>query len=458
MRLPGHPYLAGALLAGFAAAGAGAADPGYSADIRPILQRNCQGCHQPNLKSSGLDVTTFEALKAGGKQGSPTQGGDPARSLIVRYITGDAKPQMPLGQPPLAAEQIDLVRRWIAAGAKDDTPPEARETVSSNKPVVYTQPPVITALAFSPDGRTLAVSGSREVLLHSLDGSSAPKRLPGLSERILSLVFSKDGSLLLAGGGTPGSFGELQIWDVAAGKLRKSVMVSGDTVFGASLSPDGSRIAAGCADNTVRILDAASGKELYKVSAHENWVLGTVFGADGRRVVSVGRDRAAKLTDAASGAFLENVNLLRGELAAVARHPSKEIVVIGGEDRVPYVYLMDRPKNMKIADDTTLVRKLDRQNGAILALAWSADGKRIAVAGAAPEVNIYDAETGAPVAACKGHSAGIYTVSFAPDGSLLATGGFDGQVRLYDARTGEMKKAFVPVPLETPTHVARSLQ
>ena len=138
-------------------------------------------------------------------------------------------------------------------------------------------------------------------------------------------------------------------------------------------------------------MDTASGKELYKMGAHENWVLGTVFGADGKRIVSVGRDRAAKLTDAASGAFQENVNLLRGELAAIARHPAKEIVVIGGDERVPYIYMMDRPKNMKIADDTTLLRKLDRQDGAIAALAWSPDGRRIAVAGAAPEVNVYDA-------------------------------------------------------------------
>ena len=124
----------------------------------------------------------------------------------------------------------------------------------------------------------------------------------------------------------------------------------------------------------MRIVDAASGKELFKIGNHENWVLGTVFGVDGKRIVSVGRDRAAKLTDATSGAFLENVNLLRGELAAIARHPSKDIVVIGGEDRVPYIYMMDRPKNMKIADDTTLIRKLDRQDGAIAALAWSPDG------------------------------------------------------------------------------------
>jgi WD40 repeat protein len=418
-----------------------ASEPSYFRDIRPVLQRQCQGCHQPNLKSSNLDLTNHEGLAAGGKHG-------PGLNVIVKYLTGEMKPQMPLGQPPLPAEQIELVRNWIAAGAKDDTPADARETVSLDKPMVYTQPPVLTALAFSPDGKTLAVSGNREILIHTIDGSAPPKRLAGLSERILSLAFSTDGSVLVAGGGTPARFGEIQIWDATNGKLRRSVMLTGDTVFGASLSPDGSRVATGCTDNTVRILDASSGKELYKMGAHENWVLGTVFSVDGKRIVSVGRDRSAKLTDAGSGAFLENVNLLRGELAAIARHPSKEIVVIGGEDRVPYVYMLNRPQNMKIADDSTLIRKLERQNGAITSLAWSPDGRRIAVAGAAAEVNVYDAETGAKVSSCKGHTAGIYTVAFTPDSGVLATGGFDGSVRLYDAATGALKKAFVPVPLE----------
>jgi WD40 repeat protein len=414
-----------------------AADPSYFRDVRPVLQRQCQGCHQPNLKSSNLDLTTYEGLAAGGKHG-------PGLAILVKYLTGESKPQMPLGQPPLPPESIEVVRSWIAAGAKDDSPADS----AGDKPIVYTQPPVITALAFSPDGRSLAVSGNREVLVHDLDGSAPPRRLAGLSERILSLAYSADGKLLVAGGGTPARFGEIQIWDAAAGTLRRSVVLTGDTVFGVSLSPDATRVAAGGADNTVRIVDTASGKELYKMGAHENWVLGSVFAVDGKRVVSVGRDRAAKLTDASTGAFLENVNLLRGELSAIARHPSKEIVVIGGDERVPYVYLMDRPKVMKIADDTTLVRKLERQNGAIAALAWSPDGRRIAVAGAAPEVNVYDAETGARVASCKGHTAGIYAVAFSPDSATVAAGGFDGMVRLYDASSGQLRKEFVPVPLE----------
>ena len=103
-----------------------AAEPSYFREIRPVLQRQCQGCHQPSLKSSNLDLTSYEGLVSGGKHG-------PGLSVIVKYLSGEMKPQMPLGQPALAAGQIDLVRTWIAAGARDDTPAEARETVSARQ-------------------------------------------------------------------------------------------------------------------------------------------------------------------------------------------------------------------------------------------------------------------------------------------------------------------------------------
>jgi WD40 repeat protein len=419
----------------------------YFRDVRPVLQRQCQGCHQPSVKSSGLDLTTFESLKTGGKRGQAFQDGAPADSVIIKFVKGDLKPAMPLGGPPLTPEQIASISSWIASGAKDDTPAEAVDTISAEHPPVYAQPPVISALAFSPDGGSLAVSGYREVLIHRADGSGLVSRLVGVSERLNSIVYTADGASLIAAGGTPARFGEIQIWDPAQGKLRRSITLTNDTVFGASVSPDGRTVAVGGADNTVRLIDPSSGKELHKIGNHENWVLGTVFGVDGKRVVSVGRDRAAKLSDTSSGAFLENVNLLRGELLAISRHPNKDVILIGGDERIPYVYLMDRPKVMKIADDTTLVRRLPRQEGAIAALAWSADGKKVAVAGMGPQVSIYDPDSAELLASCTGHKAGIYALAFNPAGDRLATGGFDGHVRIYNTANGEMVKDFVPVPL-----------
>lgn len=440
------PFLAvAACVAASHLAVAQSANVSFREDVQPILRRSCQGCHQPASKMSGLDVTTYAALVAGGKKGSALAAGEPDASLLLGYVSGVQQPRMPLGQPALPDEQIAVLRSWIAEGAKDDSTPV--EMADANKPPTYHQAPVVAALTFSPDGKTLAVAGYREVVLHKADGSKRQARLVGSAEKILSLVFTPDGTKLIAAGGTPARFGEVQVWDTATHKLTSKIRACGDTIFGASVSPDGTRVAFGCPDQTTRIHDIATGEELHKSSYHENWVLGTAFGLDGKRLVSVGRDSAARVADTASGAFLETVNKLRGELAALARHPLRDTVVIGGEDRVPYYYRMQRTKKMNIADDTTLIREFERQDGEIFALAFHPAGTYIAVAGASPEVAIYELDSGDKKSALTGHEAGIYTLAFDPSGERIATAGFDGQVRIYDSSSGKLVKEFTPVPL-----------
>ena len=424
-----------------------ASAPSYFRDIRPVIQQHCQGCHQPAIMQGHLDLTQYRTLLRGGHSGPGLVPGDPARSLLIAMMDGRRPPLMPLGGPPLDREIIDRFRAWVKAGAPDDTPVQLGR-VSQNEPPVYTSPPVITALAYSPDGSLLAVSGYREVLLHRSDGSGLQGRLVGLSDRIQSLAFTPDGKTLVAGGGTPARFGELQIWDVGSRKLKRSVTVCQDTLFGVSLSPDGSQAAFGCSDSTVRIHEVASGRELLKTNHHENWVLGTRFGMDGKRIVSVGRDFAAKLMHAESGAFIENLNKLRKELAAVTRHPSRDRVVVGGEERIPYYYRMDRPKKIFAGQEGTLIRAFERQSGEIFALEFSADGKKLAVGGAGAEATIYEAESGERLAACTGHEAGIYTLAFHPGGQELATAGFEGRVRIHQVATGKLLRDFVPVPMK----------
>jgi len=286
------------------------------------------------------------------------------------------------------------------------------------------------------------------VLLHHADGTGLIARLLGVSDRVQSIVFSPDGKLLAAVGGTPARFGEVQFWDASSHELKRSVTVSSDTLFGASFSPDGSRLAVGCADNTIRVLAVDTGKELLKLAHHDNWVFGTAFSLDGKRLVSVGRDRAVKLTETATGAFLENLNSLKTELNAVARQPRKDWVLVGGEDRIPYLYTMDRPRALRVGEESTLLRQLERQDGSIIALAFQPDGQRLAVGGAATEVHIYDTDTGKRVSTLAGHEGGVYSVVFHPKGELVATGGFDGTLRIFETATGKLMKSFVPVPLE----------
>jgi WD40 repeat protein len=463
----------------------------YYRHIRPIFQQHCQGCHQPAKAQGSFVMTSYaDLLKAGDKNEPGIVPGNVAKSHIVTQITpqnGKAA-LMPRDKPPLIDHDINLIKKWIAQGAKDDTPASARDVVDMDHPPVYVLPPVITSLAYSPDGTLLAVTGYHEVLLHKADGSGLVARLVGLSERVQSLAFSPDGKSLAVTGGDPGRFGEVQIWDVAGKKLRLSVPVTYDTVYGASWSPDGSKIAFGCADNTLRAIDAKTGQQVLYQGAHSDWVLDTVFSMDGSHLVSVSRDRSMKLTEVVTQRFIDNITsitpgALKGGLMAVARHPFKDELLIGGSDGVPKIYQMYRNKKRVIGDDFNLLRTFQSLPGRIFAARYSADGSRmvvgsslngqgevrvyksgpdkpdnralslcglpvIATRGVAPTVFAIDLRVGNLISKFEGQRGAVYALAYRPGGKQVASAGFDGVVRLNDPETGKLVKEFVAVPVK----------
>lgn len=425
-------------------------------DIHPILQRKCQGCHQPAKPNGKLVLTTFEFLMKGGEGGAVVEPGKPDESTLVEQITGNP-PAMPKNAPPLSAKEIELVKRWIAEGAKDDTPPAAKDPIDQDHPPVYKAPPVISAIAYSPDGSTLAVNGYREVLLHTSDGSSgsAPvARLVGLSHRIESLAYAPDGKTLAAVGGRPAVFGEVQLWDTEKNKLKHSEMLAYDVLYGANFSPDGKLLATGCADKSSRIVDAETGKQKVRIDQHDDWCFGAAWSLDGRHIVTPGRDRHLKLMESASGSFLDNITsitpgVLGGPLYFVARHPTKNEFLTGGDDGVPKLYQMLRTKGRQIGDDFNLLRNYEKLPGRLTCGAFSKDGSKLVVGGLGGEARVYQFDDGKLVAKLAGHKGGVFAVAFHPNGSQVATGGFDGQVRLFDTASGQLIRGFVPVPIQT---------
>ena len=223
-----------ATISAYCASEAGKSEVSYYKDIRPIFQANCQGCHQPAKAKGDYIMTDFSQLLSGGDIEEPViVAGQPDQSYLVELITPiDGKAEMPQKKDPLHQTEIELVKRWITQGAKNDTPASAQERYSADNPPNYILPPVITSLDFSPDGKLLAVPGFHEVVLHKADGSGMVARLIGLSERIESVTFSPDGKRLAVTGGLPARMGEVQIWDVKTHKLILSAPVTFDTVPG----------------------------------------------------------------------------------------------------------------------------------------------------------------------------------------------------------------------------------
>jgi WD40 repeat protein/mono/diheme cytochrome c family protein len=465
----------------------------YYKQIRPIFQAQCHGCHQPAKPKGGYVMTDFEKLLAGGDSAAKGETAivpkDPEKSLLLQQITpvqGEA--EMPEKKPPLPDTDIALVKRWIAEGAVDDTPANARQRYDLSRPPIYARPPVVSSLDFSPDGTELAVGGFHEVLIHKADGSELLGRLIGLAERIQSVRYSPDGKWLAVAGGQPARMGEVQIWDVAKRKLHISVPVTFDTVYGVSWSPDSKTVAFGCSDRTVRAISAETGQQVLQQGSHSDWVLDTVFSTKGDHVVSVSRDMSVKLTEFATQRFVDNITsitpgALRGGIHAVARHPQRDEVLIGGADGKPEIFRIFRQTARKIGDNAGLVRKLPPMEGRIYAVDYASDGKQAACGSSLdgkgqveiceldfdpalpPELaklmeregSKFSAEekakldaywsNGVKLKQTVGINAGVYALAFRPDNQAIAAAGEDGVVRLIDVNNGAVTKEFVPVPL-----------
>jgi WD40 repeat protein len=420
----------------------------YYRDIRPIFNSDCNACHKPEKNKGELDMTTFASLMKGGKHGQSLVPGDPSKSKLIEMISGD-DPDMPKDGDPLNKQQISLISRWIKQGAKDDTP--APGTLKIEAPV-YTVPPVISAMAFSPDGSILAVSGYHEILLHKPDGSGLIARLIGESPRIESLAFSKDGKELAACGGAPAEFGQVQIWDTATHTAIKTFNISTDELYGISFSPDEKSVAFGGADKIVHRIDLDTGKELLDFRAHADWVLGTQFTHDGKQLVSAGRDREMKLIDLDTGRFVDDINNPLEGIIALAIHPKAEQILYGGELGGARLYkISDNQGRTAGRNDTNLLRSFEGQPGPVSAVAFSPDGKFVAL-GSVGEVRVYDTnDSGRAILTLSGIQGPVYAVAYKPDGSLIATGGADGAVHLFDAKTGNLIRQFIPVPLNVAT-------
>ena len=422
----------------------------YYTEIVPILKRSCQGCHHPGDPNGDLIVTSYHELKRGGMAGESIISGKPDESLLIELISGDP-PAMPQNQDPLSKEEIDLFRRWILEGAKDDTPADADGMDGENP--IYTVPPVISALAYSPDGTSLAVSGVHEVLLYDTKSFEIKARLVGKARRITSIVYADAGKVLGVAGGSPAQFGEIQIWDTATNKLTKAIRSTYDTIYGLSFSPDVKRVAIGSSDKTVRVISIADEKELVKFDNHGDWVFGTVFSTDGSHFVSCSRDTALKLVEVDTGSFVDDVNSSNkgyGEINAIARHPNADQVLSVGEDRIPRLYRMFRQTRRDVGNtDFNLIRAYEAQGGSIDAVAFSADGSKFAVGSSAGEARTYNVADGKRIASMQGDTVGVFALAFHPDGTQLATGGFDGKIRIFDANSGQQLNIFMSVPIET---------
>lgn len=95
----------------------------YRLDVEPILQSRCVSCHEKDgdgLKTSGLDLSSYEGLMKGTKYGPIVVPGEPLVSNLNVLVEGRANVRMPHNQRPLLKAQQEILRDWVKQGAKNN--------------------------------------------------------------------------------------------------------------------------------------------------------------------------------------------------------------------------------------------------------------------------------------------------------------------------------------------------
>lgn len=136
----------------------GADAPDYARDIKPLLVQHCAKCHGPAKRENGLRLDTAAAGMRGGDGGAAIVPGKGTESLLVRALLGKEEnvSKMPPEGPGLSPEQIDLITRWIDAGANapaDEQPlPAPGSQHWAFQPPVRLAPPAVRNPAWPQNG------------------------------------------------------------------------------------------------------------------------------------------------------------------------------------------------------------------------------------------------------------------------------------------------------------------
>ena len=229
-----------------------------------------------------------------------------------------------------------------------------------------------TGLAFSPDGKAMALASHDGVKLWDAEGWGEQGTLAG-SQNTKSVAFSPDGRVLATGTGST-----VKLWDVTSGSELRT-FPAGDPVRSVAFSPDGRTLAAG-AGNQIKLWDVERDHELQAITGHTNWINAVAFSPDGQTLASGAVDDTVRIWEAATGR----------QLCLLTGHTNE-----------------------------------------VTSVAFSPDGQVLASASWDLTVKLWDATSGDEVQSLTGHTGWVMGVTFSPDGAKLASGANDGTVRLW---------------------------
>ena len=420
----------------------------FGKDVVPVLRTACLGCHSGATPSGGYSVASYDDVVRPGRNGAVVVAGKPSESRLFRLVAGLSKPTMPPGAG-LKANDIEILRRWIESGAKRD-PIVGKSTVAAIPSGIASaapraefavpgklraSPAPVNALAFSPDGRILAIGTYQRVVFVDVASGKTTTEWSGHADAVRSLVFTPDGATVLAGGGLPGAYGEVRVWSTAREAEASVFGDHADAVHAIALHPDGKRLVTASADKVVKVWDWSTGKVLQTLRDHSDAVHGASFHPGGKYLVTCGSDKSAKVWDIETGKRLYSIGASDELVTDVQFSGNGNQILTAGIDKRVRRWNFG-PEGAGHAGD---------MGHALPVWGIAVSGDRTASGGGDGKVHLFNSGNG-EIATFDGPAEWIYCVRFSPDGSRLAAGTFDGRVFVWDAANRKVVATITTAP------------
>ena len=384
----------------------------FEQHILPIFREKCGSCHNANDKKGDLVLDNYNLAMQGGASGEVIRAdGDASQSQLYLVVTHKSEPVMPPSQPKLPEEQLTLIRKWIEGGSLENAgskakakknmavakvevsnarpagPPPMPENLPIDPLVVSARGNGVTALANSPWSSVAAVAGHKQVFLYDTKTLEMSGVLPFPEGVAHILKFSRNGQLLMAGGGRGSHSGKVVVWDVKTGKRIAEVGSEYDVVLAADISPDQTQIALGGPKKVVRVYDVSTGELLYEKTKHTDWITALEFSPDGVLLATADRSNGLFVWEAFTG---------------------REFYFLTGH------------------------------TGAITDVSWASDSNILASCSEDTTIRLWEMQNGNQIKNWGAHGGGCSSVEITRDNRIASTGR-DNQAKLWDINGGALR-------------------